>query len=439
MKVHENFCLYPFTHIATKTDGSLKLCCRSEAVNNIKDVGIEEHWNSQGLRDIRKQFFRGEKPKECDACWRNEAVGTRSMRQRSMKSTNPESRWNLYSRVLEEFDPETGQLNSLPKTMEIKTTNICNLKCRMCHPVDSSSWAKDWSGIAHLMKTHNKWAYEKVQQYNLIKKPILNQFERSAWFSQIEGLSSNLDTIEFAGGEPLLDPGHYALLEKLAPTGKGISLKYSTNLTSLSLKSQSVLELWKSFKKVHLYISMDGTGKIYDYIRSNGKFEDILKNLRQVRHEGINIGDVAIACTVQIYNVFNIVDVAEFCLENDLKFHLHYVSYPQFLNVQILPQKIKNDVIQGVESYLESLNSRPVAPEVLRHISDHLRDFLNYLRGSRDENLLSEFLEYTDTLDQMRLTSFEEIHLKAAEYLKEVRIQDKLRKSSPPAFDLRST
>ena len=63
------FCTLPFTHIATKTDGDLKLCCRSWPIGNIKEITIKELWNSDVYKNIRKQLLNSERPAQCHACW----------------------------------------------------------------------------------------------------------------------------------------------------------------------------------------------------------------------------------------------------------------------------------------------------------------------------------------------------------------------------------
>jgi radical SAM protein with 4Fe4S-binding SPASM domain len=64
------FCLLPFIHMATKTDGDMKLCCRSWPIGNVNETSIKELWNSSKYKDIRQKLLNSEQPAECDACWR---------------------------------------------------------------------------------------------------------------------------------------------------------------------------------------------------------------------------------------------------------------------------------------------------------------------------------------------------------------------------------
>jgi hypothetical protein len=65
----------------------------------------------------------------------------------------------------------------------------------------------------------------------------------------------------FAGGEPFVQEGHYKMLQFLVDTGcsKNIELSYNTNLSySGNFKGYDLEELWKSFKSIELWPSIDG-------------------------------------------------------------------------------------------------------------------------------------------------------------------------------------
>ena len=153
------FCLLPFIHMATKTDGDMKLCCRSWPVDNIANTTIKELWNSDKYKDVRRQMLNSERPEECHACWRHEDIGVRSMRQRYNKS-----RSKRYLPRLENMSDDYSMPFEIP-ILEAKLSNFCNLKCRMCHPLDSTSWSKDWTEIEHLMEDANESTFTKVTQF----------------------------------------------------------------------------------------------------------------------------------------------------------------------------------------------------------------------------------------------------------------------------------
>ena len=68
----------------------------------------------------------------------------------------------------------------------------------------------------------------------------------------------NVEEIEFAGGEPILDPIHFNILDSIKHPER-VTLKYSTNLSTLfSTKNMTLLGMWKKFKDIKLTVSIDG-------------------------------------------------------------------------------------------------------------------------------------------------------------------------------------
>lgn len=46
MHPSKTFCLHPFTGLATREDGAIKVCCRSLPIGWIQDSTLEEVWNN---------------------------------------------------------------------------------------------------------------------------------------------------------------------------------------------------------------------------------------------------------------------------------------------------------------------------------------------------------------------------------------------------------
>ena len=41
----------------------------------------DEFWNSEYMQDVRKQMLTGEQVSECEACYKNERLGIKSLRE----------------------------------------------------------------------------------------------------------------------------------------------------------------------------------------------------------------------------------------------------------------------------------------------------------------------------------------------------------------------
>src|SRR4051812_2511989 len=138
-----SICPVPWINLSLDVDGTSRPCCKFDHASdrspyqlaNLKDGTLQEVWNSEGMVKLRRDFRDGIKPDECATCWREEDAGTKSYRQ-----TFQDGR----TAAAINFDDLTPPA---PVTLDVKLTNVCNLKCRICGPVASSLWLKE--EIAH--------------------------------------------------------------------------------------------------------------------------------------------------------------------------------------------------------------------------------------------------------------------------------------------------
>ncbi len=393
----KTFCIYPFVHLATKTDGAFKLCCRSEKVSSVQETSAIDLWNSDKYKKIRRQLLDSEKPEECKSCWSMEEVGTRSMRQRAFKS-----HWFDYFPLLKDVDID-GAVPFLPKSIELKLSNLCNLRCRMCHPIDSSSWVKDWPLVEDLMKKHNYEIYRTAKKQNISKNPFVSAFkDGKKWWQDFEKIVDSLEIVKFVGGEPLMDPLHYKVLELLKRRASEIKLDYSSNLTSLSFKGISILDYWKTFKSVWLFVSVDGIGDLYDYIRTGARFSKVETNLNRIfQDQSVCFEEIGVICTIQVYNTFQLPKIMDYYSRKGIYFHSNRVTYPAFLNSQVLPKNLKSQATKSLLEYREKLyREKPFENRIIENLNHHIQDHLNHMNGKDCSYLLPDLVDYTKRIDQ---------------------------------------
>ena len=107
---------------------------------------LAEIWNSDEMRDIRREMVEGRKLAGCEECYQNEASGGSSMRIRDNET------WDLG--WLNEDHVSIDELKRIaaandfrlpfsPVSIEVDTGSLCNLMCRMCHGAVSSRIATD--------------------------------------------------------------------------------------------------------------------------------------------------------------------------------------------------------------------------------------------------------------------------------------------------------
>jgi hypothetical protein len=363
------------------------------------------------MKRIRRQVLNNERPPECEPCFNLEDQGVESLRQRHIAGHIPEARVNLYPRALEQLKDDFSMPFEIP-TMELKLNNLCNLKCRMCHPMDSTSW-NDWGEVKDFYKAEGNIMYALVEQHNLESKPHLDKFQDNPeWWTNLEKLIPYFRRVEFAGGEPLMDPQHYRILDMLAPYGHQIEIKYATNLSMLGKSNRTIWEYWPKFKSVAVNVSIDGIGDSYEYVRGNASWAELVNNIKEIQTIP-NVSRIVGAVTVQVSNVLILDKIMKYFL-NDLGivFHTHRVEYPKVLSAQVLPRPLLDlayDRLEAMKSQIADYALIKKHPMLLNYTLGQIEDNQNYLRARDQSHLWSDCVEFNRRLDKSRNQSFIEV------------------------------
>ena len=415
--------MHPFTGLATRGDGAVLMCCRSQPIGWIEKDSLEDLWNGETLRKVRKEILNDTWPEECISCQRLEENGAESLRKRHTNVNNPEARINCYPTALSKLNDDYTMPFEIP-TMEIKLNNLCNLKCRMCYPIDSTSW-NDWNEIKEFYARDEKNyinIVKPIEDLNLVNKPYLNKFENNPNFwVGFKKLLPHFRRVEFAGGEPLIDPQHYEILDMLAPYGHQIEIKYATNLTILGRGDRSIWDYWPKFKSVAVNISIDGYKESYDYVRSNGNWTELIENLKQIKTVP-NISRIVGAVTVQVSNVLVLDKLAEYFLNDlDIVFYTNVVMHPDVLSIQVLPKELKilaTERLLKVKQRLTSFNYIKKHPVLLDITINQIDNVINYMNAQDKSNLWNECIEFNRKLDASRKSQkFEDVTPEFKDYV----------------------
>jgi MoaA/NifB/PqqE/SkfB family radical SAM enzyme len=356
------------------------------------------------MQRIRRQVLNNERPAECAPCFSLEDQGVESLRQRHINGVIPEARINLY--------PDTRLQEIMPfefPTMEIKMNNLCNLKCRMCNPMDSTSW-NDWQEVEeHYIKEDN-FLVKKINDLNLKNKPFLDSFvDTDNWWDSFKKILPYFRRVEFAGGEPLMDPTHYKILDMLAPYGDNIEIKYATNLTTLGKSNRTVWQYWPKFKSVAVNVSIDGIDTSYEYIRGNASWAELVNNIKQVQTIP-NVSRIVGAVAVQVSNVLILDKMIELFL-NDLGivFYTNMVQYPNVLSAQVIPNELKSLAVVKLKAVRELVPTFKLVKEhpMLEALTyKQIDGIINFILARDNTHLWNDCIEYNRRLDVTRDQSF---------------------------------
>jgi len=373
------FCILPWINISTRANGDLRVCChanqgptrgiykKEDGTNyNLKQDKITDAINSPLAKDIRKTILDDKWHAECIRCLREEKAGMKSRR------INDGERFAEHI-TLEQAQKHTAEdgtidLNHIKQTYyDIRLGNFCNLKCRMCSPMDSSSWYddyvkmwgtnkfKDTHGIVEMYK-NNKGRFVS-NDYDWVKKDHF-------WENLKENVAG-MQHVYLVGGEPLIIEEHYDFLKYCVEVDKAkeITLEYNTNLTNIQPRA---LELWKQFKQVQFGISMDGIGETLEYVRNPLKSKLMEKNLLKLDEVGLEKMNFRawIAFTIGALNAFHFSDFLKWKLEQDFAVispmlknnpkpyvNAHPIHRPHELATRFLPLEVKDQVRDKWEGF----------------------------------------------------------------------------------------
>ena len=383
----DTFCILPFTHLSTRPNGDITPCCRSrETLGNIKEMTLEEAWNGEKQQELRRQLLNGEQAPLCYQCWDMEKQGSMSLRQSMNKVRD-----YMIPAKLDKFMPFKVPV------LELKLSNLCNFRCRTCKPDLSTTWMKDWNLV--------KSEYESHGIVNTTARET--NFDNDQFIEDIVRLAPTIEIVEFAGGEPLMDPLHYKILDALKPFGSKISVKYSTNLSKVKFGKFDTIDTWSYFKGVDLSLSIDGHPKLNNYIRTESDTDILAKNLKEVRTAlGKKYSGRACLC-YSAWNVFGLPESYDYfqnVLDTDV--HGNIAWDPIFINPQVLPATLKE---KANKKYKEYLNKIPDTNRRNGRIHRFVKTNMNFLNAKDQSQHFEQFLRYSNKLDQSRNTNLFDI------------------------------
>jgi sulfatase maturation enzyme AslB (radical SAM superfamily) len=379
---------------------------------NAREASLESLANNPLLKEVRAFMLKGKRHPQCQLCWMEEESKIKSQRQR-VNQLFPKIKKKALKYTMSDGTVDTQHIK--PSYFDVRFGIKCNLKCRMCGPLDSSHWIQDFVNInkdswrthgesphvhyagedLKLIEQEGKWDY----QSNTFK-----WYENSAFMNS---LTSHLDQVErfyFTGGEPMLIKQHWDLLQLCIQQGYAskIDLQYNTNLT---LIRPSHIQILKQFKTVSLGISIDGTGAVGEYIRHPSKWEQIKKNLELIDRCDRRFYSF-ITPTISIYNVLNILDLTQWIYKQKFKRIAptpltHVLELPSVQSIQVLPKNAKQSVEQKYMHFIRWMRWN-MGLGSYKKMRTQLESILNYMYAEDKSYLLGDFLQTVDSLDKLR-------------------------------------
>lgn len=402
VKHGKNFCVLPWVHFHSWPDGKVMPCCVADSnmpVANLKDnESIIQMMNSKDYKKMRTSMLNDEPVEACKRCYDLELMGTWTMRQSHNKRRGLE-----YVEMISKNTSDDGTLSEFQmKYMDLRFSNMCNMKCRSCGPGCSSLWAQEFvdeRGVA---------VYE---EYFKTKKVVINSAEEMNFMNKLKPYLKDVLEVYFAGGEIIITPEHYECLDYWIENDltDQVELTYTTNLSSLKYKDKDLIGYWKKFPQLKIWASLDAAGDVAEAIRKGTDWKRIVKNINSLK-EQVPHAQFQITPTISIWNIFDFPEFFDYMISEGFiddktsspRFNL--ATNPWYANIMILPVHIKEKLINIYRPYVTKYEN------VNTDIHNGFKMIMYNLKvGEENKGGILEFKKFNDELDEFRNEKLDDI------------------------------
>lgn len=371
-KIVGTLCQAPHTNLYLGHKGIASVCCanRSYIIGEYPKDSLKDIWNSEKLKELRKELDNFSFKKGCFQC----SYFLEMEKFKLLKITHYDIPDNNYRNL------------EYPYRLDLELNNTCNLECKMCNGVFSSS----------IRKNREK------------RDPYISPYENDEFLIQLKPFLLNAKQINLYGGEPFLikiyDKIFDILLEqksKISKNKKLPSIFVQTNGTVFSQKTEKIVtEL-----DINLGVSVDGgTQAVYENIRKNSSFTKVVENCKAFKHilkkKNKNFFISTVLCKENIHDLLNIVILAN-KFECDIYFQ--HVVHPVSLSIENMDLNELKNIVNFYNDSLESIAGK-FLPKNNNYYS--LIDAINFVKTAYKNKFENKKQYYTEAGNVLADTNF---------------------------------
>jgi len=385
----------PWTHTYLSPQTERRLCCASRepaqnftqyidteaGTGNYNPLTLEEWWNSEHVRRVRRIMMNGDIPDECQVC-NHKLLNTDVYRSYFWHLTS-----HHYDSIWETTD-ETGYTTMKPVSWDYRISNLCNFKCRMCGDMLSSSWEAEEKKHDMWDKTNpkNNWMVPEV-------KKQIQQFQTETVAQELyDAVEENrVEEIYWVGGEPLMFEEHWRVMQRIVELNQGhrVYARYNTNLSQVDYKGLNLYtDILAHLRDWQICASIDGTGAIGEYIRTGLKWDQWLQNYKDAQAIQTNDRQMRLDFTLTLPGLFEVENM--FWLSKELNTQLlAKVTFAFSPDIIMSPLALPRNVLERIVN--DILNRiRPCADRHQQPLIDVLEQLL--LRPTLQEEYTIDYI-----------------------------------------------
>lgn len=366
--------------------------------------------NTPKKKQERIMMQQGERPSGCEYCWKIEDMGKDAISDRVYKSI-------IHSEqdLTDAFTDETQKDFNL-RTLEIAFDRTCQFACSYCNPAFSTSWVRDiahngpYTGLSSDGRNHFTHVHNGSQLYGPDDvNPYIEAFFK--WWES--DLQYSLKELRITGGEPLMSPHVWRILEWFEQSGSNIQFALNTNLGAKPEIINKFITHAKQIKNVHVYTSCEATGHMAGYIRDGMDFSQWSSNMHRLAME-VKPQGLHVMSTINALCLWSLPDFLDWCLNFKMEygrdyptFTLNILRFPSFQSPLVLPLELRLERAQALEDWYNLHKDS----ELLHQMElNHVKRLIDYLRevdsphtgASSREQLAQDFKAFYAQYDKRR-------------------------------------
>lgn len=377
-----NLCLAPWVHTYLSPQTERRICCASrEPAQNFQQyidtsagtgkyipITLEQHWNGEHMRSVRRRMLAGETLPECEVC--NDKLLNTSVYRDYFTHLFSHKRDEIFATT-----DATGYTTMRPVSWDYRFSNLCNFKCRMCGDMLSSSWEAEQRQHDMIDWTNPKNSWMQ----NSVKRAIIAHQESAVEQEFAQAVEEHrVEEIYWVGGEPLMYDQHWKYMQRIIELGDGpnVYARYNTNLSRTNLRGVDLFtDILVNLRDWQICASLDGTGAIGEYIRTGLDYQTWLSNFRAGLKVKTHARQLRIDFTLTLPGMFEVQNVHTLAkqLGVDVLAKVVFSFSPDILMSPLaLPRPILNawvdEILQSIDKgplqeMLEQLKTRPTFAE----------------------------------------------------------------------------
>ena len=318
----DTLCMAPWTHTYLSPQTERRMCCASrEPAQNFQQyidtsagsgkyipITLDEHWNGDHMRSVRKRMMSGETLPECEVC------NDRLLNTSVYRSYFNQLFGHKYNEAIASTD-DTGRTTMRPVSWDYRFSNLCNFKCRMCGDMLSSAWESEQRqhNMVDLTNPKNNWMRPEVKYE--IEKFQNTQVEQE--FADVVE-QHRIEEVYWVGGEPLMYEQHWQYMKRIIELGDGLNVyaRYNTNLSRIAYRGINLFtDILQNLRDWQICASLDGTGEIGEYIRTGLDYNTWLANFNQGVKVATTKRQMRIDFTLTLPGMFEVTNIQQLAQE----------------------------------------------------------------------------------------------------------------------------